>query len=74
MDAAGVCTANKQALQIYFSKSKPHRVFVFPFFLADSRFKCRRKPRVFYENTIFIAGNMLMNAWQIVIFAVFCNK
>ena len=32
MDAAGVCTANKQALQIYFSKSKLHRVFVLPLF------------------------------------------
>ena len=32
MDVAGVCTANKQALQINFSKSKPHRVFVFPLF------------------------------------------
>lgn len=64
MDAAGVCTANKQALQIYFSKSKPHRVFVFPLFLRTAVSNATESPEFSIKNTIFIAGNMLMNSSQ----------
>ena len=71
MDAAGVCTANKQALQIYFSKSKPHRFLVFLFFSGQPFQIPQKSPEFSMKTTFFYSRKHAYELFAIVVLLFF---